>query len=105
MTRLVASRQKWRRLLCLHWPCFASELRPAVPVQLAVDEFNGTACVGLVALVVKAARPVEVPLPMGLSFEESNVRTHVRSKNGPVPGVYFFSLDAASLPAFGLPYF
>jgi len=50
------------------------------------------------------------PLPFLNKFCELNVRTYVRYKG--VPGVYFFSLDAASLPAvlgarttYKLPYF
>src|SRR5262249_4096329 len=37
------------------------------------------------------------PLPFLYKFCELNVRTYVRYKD--VPGVYFFSLDAGSLPA------
>src|SRR4051812_7298329 len=106
-----AGYQNWRQLLFVHWPVSAPELRPLVPGRLTIDEFEGSAYVGLVAFVVEAARPVGAPPRVGLRFLETNVRTYVHV-DGREPGVYFFSLDAASLLAvvgarlgFGLPYF
>jgi uncharacterized protein len=103
--------QKWRQILFVHWPVGASELRPLVPSCLDIDEFDGTAYVGLVPFVVEAARPPGAPREMSLRFLETNVRTYVHV-HGRDHGVYFFSLDAASLLAvvgarlgLGLPYF
>jgi uncharacterized protein YqjF (DUF2071 family) len=106
-----AGYQSWRQLLFVHWPVGASELRPLVPSCLDIDEFDGTAYVGLVPFVVEAARPLGAPRGMSLRFPETNVRTYVHLR-GRDHGVYFFSLDAASLLAvvgarigLGLPYF
>ncbi len=103
--------QQWRELLFMHWPVAVEVLRPLVPVPLAIDLFAGAAYVGLVPFVVRRARVVATPAALGLSFLETNVRTYVHL-DGRAPGVYFFSLDAASLlavvgarAAFGLPYF
>ena len=103
--------QSWRRLLFMHWPIPAAALRPLVPPALSIDEFQGTAYVGLVPFAVEAARPVGAPARFGLGFLETNVRTYVH-RGGGEPGVFFFSLDAASglatvgaRLAFGLPYF
>jgi uncharacterized protein YqjF (DUF2071 family) len=60
---------------------------------------------------MSGVRPRLVPPVPGLSsFPELNVRTYVSYKG--IPGVFFFSLDAANLPAvwgarvgYGLPYF
>ncbi|HYW88962.1 MAG TPA: DUF2071 domain-containing protein [Chloroflexota bacterium] len=106
-----AGYQNWRQLLFVHWTVGAAELRPLVPGCLDIDEFDGTAYVGLVPFVVEAARPLGAPREMSLRFLETNVRTYVHV-HGRDHGVYFFSLDAASLLAvvgarlgLGLPYF
>lgn len=104
-------KQTWHDLLFAHWPVPRATLRPLVPAQLELDQFNGQCWVGVVPFrmsgVTGRAMP---PLPGLSSFPELNLRTYVT--HGEKPGVYFFSLDAASLPAvwaarqfFHLPYF
>ena len=114
MSRIVM-RPLWRELLFLHWPVEAQVLAPLLPPGLEVDTFNGQAYIGLVPFIMKNSRPSWMP-NIGLrhltdDFAEINVRTYVRFK-GENPGVWFFSLAAASLPAviaarlwFKLPYF
>jgi uncharacterized protein YqjF (DUF2071 family) len=82
-----------------------------VPASLALDLFDGVAYAGVVAFAIDQARPPGVPAALGLAFLETNARTYVHV-DGRDPGVYFFSLDAASNLAvggarvgFGLPYF
>jgi len=106
----LAGWQAWRRLLFVHWPLPAEVLRPLVPAGLSLDLYDGTAWVSLVPFVVHMARPPGAPPRLGLRFLETNVRTYVH-RQGREPGVYFFSLDAASWLAvvgarvcFGLPY-
>jgi uncharacterized protein len=106
-----AGYQHWRRLFFAHWPVDSTILRPLVPEALSIDEYDGSAYVSLTPFVVEAARPFGAPPALGLGFPETNVRTYVRL-DGHEPGVYFFSLDAASLLAatgarvgLGLPYF
>jgi uncharacterized protein YqjF (DUF2071 family) len=108
---LPAGFQEWRRLLFLHWAVPTEIVRPLVPRRLAIDVHDGLAYVGIVPFFVQAARPFGAPRALGLEFLETNVRTYVHL-DGRAPGVYFFSLDAASLlavfgarVAFGLPYF
>jgi uncharacterized protein len=103
--------QDWRRLLFLHWPVSADVLRPLVPAPLSIDVYDGVAYVGVIPFVVRSARAAGTPAALGLDFLETNTRTYVHVE-GRDPGIYFFSLDAASLPAvlgarvaFGLPYF
>jgi len=103
--------QEWRRLLFVHWAVPAEVLRPLVPRRLTLDVHDGLAYVSLVPFFVQAARPLGAPRCLGLAFLETNVRTYVHL-DGRAPGLYFFSLDAASLlavlgarVAFGLPYF
>jgi len=88
--------QQWRHLLFLHWPVPAGTLEPLIPSGLDVDMFEGVAYVGLVAFTIRDVRaPGLPPLPPVSAFHEVNLRTYVR-RAGRDPGVWFFSLDAAS---------
>jgi uncharacterized protein YqjF (DUF2071 family) len=86
-------------------------LRPLVPRELTLDTFEGRAFVGLVPFAMQGVRPRWAPAVPGVStFLETNVRTYVHHE-GAEPGVWFFSLDAASRVAvelarmlFHLPY-
>jgi uncharacterized protein len=104
-------KQTWHDLLFAHWALPASAVRPLVPAQLALDAFDGECWVGVVPFRMSGIRGRALPPFPGLSrFPELNVRTYVT--HGGKPGVYFFSLDAANLPAvwaarafYHLPYF
>jgi hypothetical protein len=92
---------EWRNLLFVHWRVPAERLRALVPAELSIDELGGSAWVGLVPFTMRAVLPSVMPpvpgladIPAVTAFHECNVRTYV-SRNG-VPGVWFFSLDAAS---------
>ena len=87
--------QSWRNLLFAHWPVPASDLRPLVPAELELDEYEGSAWVGLVPFTFGNLHLRFLPpLPGASRFPELNLRTYVRTGNK--PGVYFFSLDAGS---------
>jgi uncharacterized protein YqjF (DUF2071 family) len=104
-------KQTWHDLLFAHWPLPHAALRPLVPGQLELDQFGGHCWVGVVPFRMSGVTGRAMPPLPGLSrFPELNVRTYVT--HGEKPGVYFFSLDAANLPAvwaarkfFHLPYF
>jgi len=88
-------RQSWEDLLFLHWPVHAEQLRPFVPRQLVIDEFDGFAWLTIVAFRL-TVRMRFVPLPLAwLRFPELNVRTYVRRAEQ--EGIYFLSLDAPKL--------
>lgn len=90
--------QSWRDLLFAHWPLPHGEVRPHVPPALELETFEGSAWIGLTPFRVEGLRPRYLPPIPGLSsFPELNLRTYVRI--GDRPGVWFFSLDAASTPA------
>ena len=106
--------QRWHDLLFAHWPLAPEEVRPLVPRELELDLFEGKAWVGVIPFWMSHVHFRGVPpLPTAATFPELNVRTYVRCPQQPNhPGVYFFSLDAASVLAvlgarvgFGLPYF
>lgn len=87
--------QTWRDLLFAHWAYPVNEVRAAVPMQLPLDTFDGMAWVGVVPFMLENLHARGLPaLPAVSSFPELNVRTYVTMHGK--PGVYFFSLDAAS---------
>jgi uncharacterized protein YqjF (DUF2071 family) len=91
--------QRWLHLLFLHWPVSPEVLRPLLPPGLAVDTFEGRAYVGLVPFTMRGIRPPLLPaVPVLSRFHEVNLRTYVH-RGGREPGVWFFSLDAASRAA------
>ena len=103
--------QVWHDLLFAHWTVPVAALRPLVPQQLEIDTFSGQAWLGIVPFRMSGVRLRGTPAVPGLSrFPELNVRTYV-IRDG-MPGVWFFSLDAANPVAvwaartmFHLPYF
>ncbi len=105
--------QHWNDLLFAHWPVPAAEIAYLMPPGLQVDTFDGWAWVGVVPFWMDRIRLRGLPSVPGASrFPELNLRTYVRSQSTRVPGVYFFSLDAANPVAvtiarlrFHLPYY
>lgn len=102
--------QLWRQLLFVHWAVPVSVVRPLVPAGLELDLFEGTLYVGVVPFVMKEVRPAWLPQLAAMDFLETNLRTYVVHDGA--PGVFFFSLEAASALAcaaarvtFGLPYY
>lgn len=89
---------RWRTLLFLHWEIDPARLRALVPPELEIDTYDGKAYVGLVPFTMEGIRPAWLPEALSFAFHETNVRTYVHLR-GRDPGVYFFSLDAASTPA------
>lgn len=116
---------RWTDLLFMHWPIEPEVMREAVPGDFDLDLYDGMAWVGIVPFRMQSTRPRYCPpIPQKImptspsSFPELNVRTYVTlnvKENGltrKLPGVFFFSLDAASKVAvrmarlgFNLPYF
>jgi uncharacterized protein YqjF (DUF2071 family) len=103
--------QTWRDLLFAHWALDPAALRPAVPAQLPIDTFDGRAWIAVTPFEVTGLRLHGTPpLPRLSRFAETNVRTYTTVDGK--PGIWFFSLDAASRLAvaaarltYRLPYF
>ena len=90
--------QTWHELLFAHWRVDAQKLRAIVPKVFPLDTFDGDAWIAVVPFQMSNVGPRLVPTLPGVSaFPELNVRTYVRVDDK--PGVYFFSLDAASSAA------
>lgn len=107
----VAMYQRWERLLFAHWRVDASVIRQMLPSGLSLDLCDGEAWVAVTPFEISRLRLRGLPpLPGASHFPELNVRTYVTA--GGKPGVWFFSLDAASVIAvffarrlYNLPYF
>ncbi len=103
--------QTWEYLLFMHWVVPAEMLQKHLPAGLTLDTFDGQAWLGVVPFLMNYVRLRGLPpVPFTARFPELNVRTYV-VRDG-IPGVWFFSLDAANPLAvaiarrtFHLPYF
>ncbi|MBB4919290.1 YqjF family protein [Streptosporangium saharense] len=95
----------------IHWRYSPAVVQSLLPDWLTVQEFDGSAWVGLTPFLMDDVRVPGTPAPPWLSrFPETNVRTYVRDARGR-DGLWFLSLDAGRLlPAlggrigYGLPY-
>lgn len=104
-------RQSWLDLAFIHYRVEARKLAALLPSGLRLQEFDGSAWVGLVPFRMAGVRRRPFPIiPRFSSCLELNLRTYVEF--GGKPGVWFFSLDADSWPIvfggrrfYGLPYF
>jgi uncharacterized protein len=105
------ARQTWHDVLFAHWPIAASAVRPLVPPSVEIDEFEGTAWIGLLPFRMTGVTARWLPpLPWLSAFAEMNLRLYVSHRGR--AGIWFVSLDAARAPAvwaarrfFHLPYF
>lgn len=104
----------WHDLAFLHWPLEAHLLQRFLPADLEVDMYDGRAWLGIVPFRMTEVCPRRIPRWLGSrDFAELNLRTYVRQRGEQgYPGVWFFSLDAASWLGvrvarlwYGLPYF
>ena len=103
--------QTWHDLLFAHWRMAPEAVRPLVPQALQLDLRDGACWVAVIPFRMSGVRSGWLPPLPGLSrFPELNVRTYVTFEGK--PGVFFFSLDAANVPAvlaaraaYHLPYF
>jgi hypothetical protein len=103
--------QRWRHLAFLHWTADPAALASLLPPGLELDLFEGAAYLGIVPFTIPRSRTARLGLPIAPAFHEANLRTYVH-RGGRDPGVWFFSLDAASRlavagarAAYHLPYF
>lgn len=102
--------QVWRDLLFAHWKVPAEIIRPLIPAPLELDTFAGEAWL-TIAPFHMSLRFRRLPILRGMTrIPELNCRTYVTAAGK--PGIFFFSLDAASRFAvwgartfYRLPYF
>lgn len=95
----VVMYQKWRDLAFLHWAFPPDQIQETLPPGLHVDTFDGHAWIGLVPFEMRNIRPRFAPaIPPLSDIFEMNLRTYVYDDFGHT-GVWFYSLDAASILA------
>ena len=104
-------RMTWRDLCFMHWRVDPDTVARTLPAGVEVDTWEGGGWLGAVPFRMTGVAPRFAPDVPGLSaFPELNLRTYVTVDG--VPGVWFYSLDAAQPLAvrlarrlFHLPYF
>lgn len=102
----------WLGLLAAHWRVTPDVLEDRIPPGLTLDTFDGDAWISIFPFEMDNVLTRGLTWsPWSPRFPELNVRTYVTA-DGDKPGVWFFSLDAASRVAvtgartlFHLPYF
>ena len=103
---------EWNRITFLHWRYPHEVVQSLLPPGLTAESFDGSAWAGLTPFFMHNVRGPGTPaVPWLSTFPETNARTYVRDDRGR-SGIWFFSLDAARLPAvcaaragYRLPYF
>ena len=103
--------QSWQKLLFAHYRVDSDIIRPMIPAELEIDTYEGEAWISVVPFLMNYVHLRGLPsFPTTGKFPELNVRTYVT--HGDKAGVWFFSLDAASILAvtvarltFNLPYY
>lgn len=102
--------QRWGSLTFLHWSFDPAVIQRRLPAGLTVDTFDGAAWVSMTPFFMTFRVAGLPPIPGMRAFPETNVRTYVRGPDGQ-DGIWFFSLDASSLPLvltaralYGVPY-
>jgi hypothetical protein len=103
---------QWNWITFLHWRYPADVVQRLLPPGLTAETSSGSAWVGVTPFLMEGVRAPGVPaVPWMSKFGEVNVRTYVHDSRGR-SGIWFFSLDAALLPAvlaaragYWLPYF
>jgi uncharacterized protein YqjF (DUF2071 family) len=87
--------QSWIDVAFLHWRFEPAALQRLVPESVELQVHDGSAWLGITPFLVTGFRVRGVPpLPFVSRFPELNVRTYVTHEEK--PGIWFFSLDAAS---------
>jgi uncharacterized protein YqjF (DUF2071 family) len=94
---MVALSFGWRHVLFANWRVDGDALAAHLPDALSVHEHDGSGWLSVVPFRNVHTRPRGLPAATGVALPEVNLRTYVT--RGGEPGVYFFSLDADSLPA------
>lgn len=88
-------RHRWEAAVFLHWPYPVEAVQPHLPPGLRVEPRDGRAWVGMVLFRMHVLVPFGPGLHVVPPFPESNLRTYVVGPDGS-PGIWFWSLDAAS---------
>jgi uncharacterized protein YqjF (DUF2071 family) len=97
LRRRAIGYQRWHEILFVHWSVPMSVVGPLVDSRLDIDTSEGDlAWITETPFTLVGGRLRGLPpLPKVSTFHELNLRTYVHLR-GREPGVWFFTLDAAS---------
>lgn len=108
--RFPVNFQTWKYLTFLHWAYDPATIQALVPKELTVQQWDGKTWVGITPFRMTDVRLPGLPaLPSWRSFPELNIRTYVRTADGP-DGIWFLGLlvpllsFSAAARSIGLPY-
>ncbi|WP_192498554.1 YqjF family protein [Ornithinimicrobium pratense] len=108
--RLPVNRQTWQHLTFLHYRYPVAQVQRLVPDGLSVQEWGGTAWVGITPFLMRDVSVPSLPPPPGWgAFAELNVRTYVQGPEGR-DGLWFLGMVVprltfvVALRSLGLPY-
>lgn len=89
--------QGWHDLASVHWRYDPAVVQALLPPGFTVDQFDGSAWVGLIPFHMRRIRVPRTPaLGPWSTFPETNVRTYIRDGDGR-RAVWFCSLDITRL--------
>ena len=110
LVRRPVNFQTWQNVTFVHYAYDVAAVRPLVPDQLSVQEWDGVTWVGVTPFRMAEVRPPMLPPPPGWgAFPELNVRCYVRGPDGR-DGIWFLRMVVpragflAALRIIGLPY-
>ena len=102
--------QRWGWLTFLHWRFDPAVIERRLPHGFTADTFDGAAWISMTPFCMNFRLAGLPAIPGIRRFPETNVRTYVRGPDGQ-DGIWFFSLEASSLPLvvgaralYGVPY-
>jgi uncharacterized protein YqjF (DUF2071 family) len=90
-----AIQAEWLTQTFVHWPYRPDQVQSLLPAELTADEYDGAAWVSLTPFVMAGMRPPGVSAARLPPFQETNLRTYVRHRNGR-DGLWFLSIDVSS---------
>jgi uncharacterized protein len=73
---------EWKHLAMLNYEIDPAILRPMVPTNTELDNWNGKTFVSVVGFMFLKTRVLGLPIPFHQNFEEVNLRFYVRHKSG-----------------------
>ena len=98
----------WDQIAFLHWPYPPGVVQPLLADGLHVATFDDLAWVGVTPFSIRV-RPFGLPVPPGLAFPETNLRTYVTGPGGR-DGIQFLRMEvtarwfSVAMRRLGLPY-
>ncbi|MNK06511.1 hypothetical protein D3C87_244100 [compost metagenome] len=72
---------QWRKLVMINYAIDPKVLKPYLPFETELDEWNGTYYVSLIGFMFVDTRMLKMRIPFHVNFEEINLRFYVKYKD------------------------